>query len=515
MNEEQRLASGQVNQPKPSDTKVEKDYSKYFERVITAPSLKDAKKRGKEEVKYHKDFKIPEEFKGMGEGRKFFIRTYGCQMNEHDSEVMAGIFMELGYDPTDNIEEADAVLLNTCAIRENAENKVFGELGYLMKYKRQNPDMLIGVCGCMSQEESVVNKILTTYQHVDMVFGTHNIHRLPHILKEAYMSKEMVIEVWSKEGDVLENLPKRRNGAIKAWVNIMYGCDKFCTYCIVPYTRGKERSRRPEEIIQEVRELAAQGYQEIMLLGQNVNAYGKDFTDINYRLGDLMDELRKIDIPRIRFTTSHPRDFDDHLIEVLAKGGNLVEHIHLPVQSGSNDVLKIMARKYTREHFLDLVRKIKEAIPNVALTTDIIVGYPNETEEQFQETIDLYREVGFESAFTYIYSPREGTPAAKMVDNVPQEVKKERLQRLNTVVEEFSAEALKKYEDAEVEVLVEGTSKKRDDMLAGYTRRNKLVNFAGEKELIGHIVKVKITDAKAYSLRGEFVEVVKRQEVEV
>lgn len=515
MNEEQRVASQQVNQPKPSNTKTEKDYSKYFERVITAPSLKDAKKRGKEEVKYHKDFAIPEEFKGMGEGRKFFIRTYGCQMNEHDSEVMAGIFMELGYEPTDNIEETDIVLLNTCAIRENAENKVFGELGYLLKYKRENPEMLIGVCGCMSQEESVVNKILTQYQHVDMVFGTHNIHRLPNIVKEAYMSKEMVVEVWSKEGDVLENLPKKRNGAIKAWVNIMYGCDKFCTYCIVPYTRGKERSRRPDEIIQEVRELAAHGYQEIMLLGQNVNAYGKDFMDIDYRLGDLMDELRKIDIPRIRFTTSHPRDFDDYLIEVLAKGGNLVEHIHLPVQSGSNDVLKIMARKYTREHFLDLVRKIKEAMPNVALTTDIIVGYPNETEEQFQETIDLYREVGFEMAFTYIYSPREGTPAAKMVDNVPMEMKKERLQRLNAVVEEFSSAALKKYEDLEVEVLVEGTSKKRDDMLAGYTRRNKLVNFAGPKELIGHIVKVKITDARAYSLRGEFVEVVKRHEVEV
>lgn len=509
MNEEQRLASQQVNQPK----KEEKDYSKYFERVFTAPSLKDAKKRGKEEVKYHKDFAIDEEFLGMGQGRKFYIRTYGCQMNEHDTEVMAGIFMQLGYQPTELIEEADVVLLNTCAIRENAENKVFGELGFLVKYKRQNPEMLIGVCGCMSQEESVVNKILKTYQHVDMVFGTHNIHRLPHILKEAYMSKEMVVEVWSKEGDVIENLPKQRLGSIKAWVNIMYGCDKFCTYCIVPYTRGKERSRRPEEIIQEVRELAAQGYKEIMLLGQNVNAYGKDFTDIEYRLGDLMDELRKINIPRIRFTTSHPRDFDDHLIEVLAKKGNLVEHIHLPVQSGSNEILKIMARKYTREHFLALVDRIKAAIPDVALTTDIIVGYPNETEEQFQETLDLYREVGFETAFTYIYSPREGTPAAKMVDNVPEEVKKERLQRLNAVVAEFSTNALKQYEGKIVEVLVEGSSKKRDDVLAGYTRRNKLVNFDGPKELVGQVVKVKINEAKAYSLRGEFVEVVKQAEV--
>ena len=511
MNEEQRLASQQVNQPK----KEEKDYSKYFERVFTAPSLKDAKKRGKEEVKYHKDFAIDEEFLGMGEGRKFYIRTYGCQMNEHDTEVMAGIFMQLGYQPTEKIEEADVVLLNTCAIRENAENKVFGELGFLVKYKRQNPEMLIGVRGCMSQEESVVNKILKTYQHVDMVFGTHNIHRLPHILKEAYMSKEMVVEVWSKEGDVIENLPKQRLGSIKAWVNIMYGCDKFCTYCIVPYTRGKERSRRPEEIIQEVRELAAQGYKEIMLLGQNVNAYGKDFTDIEYGLGDLMDEIRKINIPRIRFTTSHPRDFDDHLIEVLAKKGNLVEHIHLPVQSGSNEILKIMARKYTREHFLALVERIKAAIPDVALTTDIIVGYPNETEEQFQETLNLYREVGFETAFTYIYSPREGTPAAKMVDNVPEEVKKERLQRLNAVVAEFSTNALKQYEGKIVEVLVEGSSKKRDDVLAGYTRRNKLVNFDGPKELIGQVVKVKINEAKAYSLRGEFVEVVKQTEVHV
>lgn len=508
MNEEQRLASQQVVAPK----KEEKDYSKYFEQVFAAPSLKDAKKRGKEDIKYHKDFTIDEAFLNMGVGRKFYIRTYGCQMNEHDTEVMAGIFMALGYEATTAIEEADVVLLNTCAIRENAENKVFGELGFLLKYKRQNPDMLIGVCGCMSQEEAVVNKILKQYQHVDMVFGTHNIHRLPNILKEAYLSKEMVVEVWSKEGDVIESLPKKRLGSIKAWVNIMYGCDKFCTYCIVPYTRGKERSRRPEEIIQEVRDLAAQGYKEIMLLGQNVNAYGKDFDDMEYRLGDLMDELRKIDIPRIRFTTSHPRDFDDHLIEVLAKGGNLVEHIHLPVQSGSNDILKIMARKYTREHFLTLVDKIKAAMPNVTLTTDIIVGYPNETEAQFEETLDLYRQVGFDMAFTYIYSPREGTPAAKMVDNVSDDEKKRRLHRLNEVVAEYSGAALKKLEGQIVEVLVEGSSKRREDVLAGYTRSNRLVNFETDvhpDELVGKLVNVRIVEAKTHSLLGEFVDVVK------
>jgi tRNA-2-methylthio-N6-dimethylallyladenosine synthase len=511
MNEEQRLASQQVNTK--STSKLEKDYSKYFQSVYTAPSLKDAKRRGKEEVQYHKDFKIDEKFQGMGTGRKFLIRTYGCQMNEHDTEVMAGIFIQLGYEPTDDVKEANVILMNTCAIRENAENRVFGELGHLKPLKRENPDLLIGVCGCMSQEEAVVKKILKTYDQVDMIFGTHNIHRLPEILNEAYLSKEMVVEVWSKEGDIIENLPKVRKGHTKAWVNIMYGCDKFCTYCIVPYTRGKERSRLPEDIIQEVRSLAAQGYKEITLLGQNVNAYGKDFENRNYRLGNLMDDLRLIDIPRIRFTTSHPRDFDDHLIEVLAKKGNLVEHIHLPVQSGSSDMLKIMARKYTRESYLELVQKIRKAMPDVALTTDIIVGFPNETEEQFEETLSLYKEVGFEMAYTYVYSPREGTPAAKMKDNVPLEVKKDRLQRLNKVVNEYCAEALKKYDGQIVEVLVEGESKKNPEVLAGYTRKNKLVNFVAPKEVIGELVKVKITDTKTWSLQGEFIEVVSSQEV--
>ncbi len=505
MNEKQRLESNQVQQNASSEKK-EKDYSKYFQTVYMPPSLKDARKRGREEVKYHKDFEIPEKFLGMGNGRKFYIRTYGCQMNEHDTEVMAGIFMGLGYEHTETVEDADVILLNTCAIRENAENKVFGELGHLKSLKLERPGLLIGVCGCMSQEESVVNRILEKHQFVDMIFGTHNIHRLPHILSEAYMSKEMVIEVWSKEGDIIENLPKVRMGNIKAWVNIMYGCDKFCTYCIVPYTRGKERSRRPEDIIQEVRHLAAQGYKEITLLGQNVNAYGKDFDDMEYGLGDLMDELRKIDIPRIRFTTSHPRDFDDRLIEVLAKKGNMVEHIHLPVQSGSSAILKIMGRVYNREQYLELVRKIKAAIPDVSLSTDIIVGFPNETDEQFEETMTLYKEVGFETAYTFIYSPREGTPAAKMKDNVSMEVKKERLQRLNQLVNELSAEAMKKYEGQVVEVLVEGESKNNPDVLAGYTRKNKLVNFRGPKSAIGKLVNVKIVEAKTWTLDGVMVE---------
>ncbi|RRN70363.1 tRNA (N6-isopentenyl adenosine(37)-C2)-methylthiotransferase MiaB [Peribacillus simplex] len=514
MNEKQRLESQQVQAENSADKKSDKDFSKYFQAVYIPPSLKDAKKRGKEEVEYHDDFAIPEGFRGMGEGKKFYIRTYGCQMNEHDTEVMAGIFTALGYEPTNTVDDANVILLNTCAIRENAENKVFGELGHLKSLKLEKPDLLLGVCGCMSQEESVVKRILEKHHFVDMIFGTHNIHRLPQILNEAYLSKEMVIEVWSKEGDVIENLPKVRKGKTKAWVNIMYGCDKFCTYCIVPYTRGKERSRRPEDIIQEVRHLAAQGYKEITLLGQNVNAYGKDFADIEYRFGDLMDEIRKIDIPRIRFTTSHPRDFDDHLIEVLAKGGNLVDHIHLPVQSGSTETLKIMARKYTREEYLELVRKIKEAIPSASLTTDIIVGYPNETEEHFEETMSLYREVGFDAAYTYIYSPREGTPAAKMQDNVPMEVKKERLQRLNALVNETCALKMKEYDGQIVEVLVEGESKKNAEILAGYTTKNKLVNFKGPKSAIGQIVKVKITGTKTWSLNGDMVEEATAIEVE-
>lgn len=509
MNEEQRLDASKVSQKK-----EEKDYSQYFQHVYQPPNLRDARRRGKTEVDYISDFKIEERFKNLGKGRKFYIRTYGCQMNMHDTEVMAGIFTALGYEHTDTTEDADVILLNTCAIRENAENKVFGEIGNLKHVKQNNPEVLIGVCGCMAQEEAVVNKILKSYQNVDIIFGTHNIHRLPNILDEAYMSKEKVIEVWSKEGDVIENLPKVRAGGTKAWVNIMYGCDKFCTYCIVPFTRGKERSRMPEDILDEVRDLAERGYKEVTLLGQNVNSYGKDL-DIDYDLGDLMRAVSQTDMPRVRFTTSHPWDFTDNLIEVLATGGNLMPHIHLPVQSGNDAVLKIMGRKYTREAYLELVGKIREAMPDVALTTDIIVGYPNETEEQFQDTLSLYQEVGFEHAYTYIYSPREGTPAARMEDNVSDQDKKDRLQRLNRMVTHYTRDALSDFQGETVEVLCEGPSKKRDDVYAGYTDKMKLVNFtAPSDEVIGKIVKVKVTETKNYSLMGEFVEVIQQEKVE-
>lgn len=508
MNEQQKKQT-MINQGFDSaDKKSEqkKDFGQYFQTTFTQPSLKDAKRRGKEDVKVHYNFDIPEEMKQLGVGKKFLVRTYGCQMNEHDSENMAGILLDMGFEPTSNNEDADLILLNTCAIRENAENKVFGEIGNLKPLKTEKPGLMIAVCGCMSQEESVVNRILEKHQHVDLIFGTHNIHRLPHLLKDAIFNKEMVIEVWSKEGDIIENMPRARRGQLQGWVNIMYGCDKFCTYCIVPYTRGKERSRLPEDIISEVRDLARLGYKDITLLGQNVNAYGKDFEEMNFGLGDLMNEIRKIDIPRVRFTTSHPSDFDDHLIEVLAKGGNLVEHIHLPVQSGSTEMLKIMARKYTREQYVELANKIKAKIPNATLTTDIIVGFPNETEEQFEETLSLMKEMEFDSAFSYIYSAREGTPAAKMEDNVPLEVKKERLQRLNTVINDTSAMKNKQLEGTIVEVLVEGESRKNPEILSGRTRTNKLVNFAGPKAIIGKMINVKITEAKTWSLNGCVVE---------
>lgn len=506
--------------------KETKDYAKYFDgsyklleqndaltrirlngreiNVHSSPNYKEGKQRGKDETQVHYDFSIPEDLTTMGVGKFYHIITYGCQMNEHDSETMMGLLEEMGYERTDDKQNADVILLNTCAIRENAADRVFGELGHLKRLKIEKPDLILGVCGCMAQEEAVVRRILQKHSFVDVIFGTHNIHRLPHILKEAFFSKEMVLEVWSVEGDIIENLPKKREG-LKAWVNIMYGCDKFCTYCVVPYTRGQERSRRPEDVIAEVRDLARQGFKEITLLGQNVNAYGKDFTDISYTFADLMNDVNKIDIPRVRFTTSHPRDFDDRLIEVLSQRGNLVEHIHLPVQSGNSEILKKMSRKYDRDTYLELVDKIRKAIPDAVLTTDIIVGFPGETDEQFEDTLSLVREVGYDLAFTFIYSPREGTPAAVMEDNISMDVKRERLQRLNDLLNEISLEKNKAYEGEIVEVLVEGASKNNEHMLAGRTRGNKLVHFAGSEELTGQLIHVKITEAQTWVLRGEIV----------
>lgn len=474
-------------------------------KLYTTPSIKEAKRRGKSQVEIIDFENIPDDMIGSGIGRFYLIRTYGCQMNSHDSETMAGILEALGYLPTDKEREADIILFNTCAIRENAEDKVFGEIGRLKHLKLEKPDLILGVAGCMSQEEKVVNKLLKSYQHVDLIFGTHNIHRLPFILKDSMFNKEKIIEVWSKEGDIIEHMPKARNDGLKAWVNIMYGCDKFCTYCIVPYTRGKERSRKPEDVIAEVQELARLGYKEVTLLGQNVNSYGKDL-ELEYGFGNLLDDMRKISVPRIRFITSHPKDFDDYSIEVLAKGDNLVEHIHLPVQSGNTEILKRMARKYTREEYLELVNKIKKAIPNVVLTTDIIVGFPGETTEQFNDTLTLVEEIGFDSAYTFIYSAREGTPASSMVDENSEEEKKARLQQLMDLQNKISREKNEALLGRTFEILVEGDSKNNPEILSGRTRTNKLINFRGDKSLIGSFVKVRVTVPKTWSLTGEVVD---------
>lgn len=474
---------------------MEKDYSKYF-----TPSLRDARKRINRETQVIK-YTLPSYLENIGRNKTYHIKTYGCQGNLADSEKMAGILEAMGYQMVDKEFHADIIIFNTCAIRENAESRVFGELGRIKGLKQQNPDLLLAICGCMPQEENVVSRILEKYPHVDIIFGTHNIHKLGEYIYDAYLSKERVVEVFSKEGEIIEGLPSKRDHNAKAWVNIMYGCDEFCTYCIVPYTRGKERSRLPEDVISEVEELAKQGYKEVTLLGQNVNAYGKDL-DMNYTFANLLDDLNKIDIPRIRFTTSHPRDLDDATIEVMAKRGNIMPHLHLPVQSGSNSVLKKMNRKYTKEIYLEKIKKLKELIPDISITTDIIVGFPTETDEDFKATLDLVKEVGFEGAFTFIFSPREGTPAARYEDDTSMEVKKARLQELNDLINEGYLTGNKRFEGKTVKVLVDGKSIKDPNILTGYTEHNKVVNFPGTEDLIGKIVNVKIEKAYTWHLRG-------------
>lgn len=478
-----------------------KDYSKYF----TTPSIRNARKRKHEDTPVL-DFNDYFNIKGIGKSKTYIIQTYGCQGNEADSEKIRGILEALEFTKSDTLEHADLILLNTCAVRENAENRVFGELGRLKQYKKNNPDLILGVCGCMPQEEAVVNRLLATYKHVDLVFGTHNIYKLPQYLETVLYAKERVIEVFSEEGSIVENMPKIREHTKKAWVNIMYGCDEFCTYCIVPYTRGKERSRDPEHIIHEIQELIDQGYQEVTLLGQNVNSYGNDFTERTYRFSDLLTDLQQLSIPRIRFTTSHPKDFDLATVQVLATGGNLMPYIHLPVQSGNDDILKRMNRKYTNGEYRTLVDHIYQYIPNASLTTDIIVGFPGETEAQFEDTLQLIKDCRFEGAFTFIYSKREGTPAASYSDDIPMEEKKERLQRLNRLVNDGYLRGNKRFEGTTVKVLVDGFSKNNDAILAGYSEHNKLVNFAGNESLIGTIVPVRITNAKTWHLQGELDE---------
>ena len=468
------------------------------------PNYTDARKR--EDKKYRRvEFSLDKSVKDKYKGKTFFIKTYGCQMNEHDSENIAALLTSLGFSQVDDYEKADLVLLNTCSIRENAHNKAFGMLGRLKHLKSTKKDLIVGLCGCMAQEASVVEEILNKYKWINFVCGTHNLYQLPNIIDKAILENKLQIEVFSKEGDLVEGLPVIRTNDYKAYVNIIYGCNKFCTYCIVPYTRGRERSRTYQDILKEVDELVNDGYKEITLLGQNVNAYGKDLYD-DYTLANLLEDIAKRDIPRVRFMTSHPWDFTDEMIEVIGKYPNIMPSIHLPVQSGSSRILKLMGRRYTKESYLELFDKIKKIVPGCAVSTDIIVGFPGETEEDFQETLDLVNKCKYDNAFTFIFSERKGTPACKLKDKVEESVKEERLQRLNAVVNKYFLENNKKLEGKVVEVLVEGLSDK-DNMYYGYTDTNKLINFTVDKDIkVGDIVKVKVVDAKTWSLDGELCE---------
>ncbi len=471
---------------------------------MNLPNLKEARVRSKKKIEIIRDeIIVSDDMRDFGQGKKYYILTYGCQMNVHDSENIAAILEQMSYTKVEAMEEADVIVLNTCAVRENAHNKVHGMLGRVKHLKETKKDLITIFGGCMAQEESIARELNKKYQWVDVVIGTHNIHKLPIYIKNSQENKKQEMQVFSIEGDIVENVPVKRDSKYKAWVNIMYGCDKFCTYCIVPYTRGKQRSRLPEDILKEVRDLVEEGYLEVTLLGQNVNAYGKDL-EMNYNMANLLEDVAKTKIERVRFLTSHPWDFTEDMIKVIAQYPNIMPYIHLPLQSGSSRILKLMGRKYTKEEYLSLYHKIKEFIPDCAITTDIIVGFPNETREDFEETLEVVREVKYDLAYTFIYSPREGTPAALMKDDITELEKKERLQELNEKINQYARENNEKYKNQIVKVLIEGHSSK-SDRLMGYTETMKLVNVKGTEENIGKIVDVKITDVKTWSLDGEIV----------
>ena len=463
------------------------------------PNYTEAKVRNKTEIKTE-IYNFDSKYENIGVNKKYYIKTYGCQMNEHDSENIKALLEKMSFIQTDNIENADIVILNTCAIRENAHNKMFGFLGRV-KHLKETKNIITCICGCMAQEEKVVNDIIKNYKWVDVVFGTHNIHEFPMILNNAINTKKQQIEVYSIEGTIIENIPVKRDSNYKAWVNIMYGCDKFCTYCIVPFTRGSQRSRCHIDILNEVKELKNMGYKEVTLLGQNVNAYGKDLKN-NYSMANLLEDTAKIGIERVRFVTSHPWDFNDEMIDIIAKYDNIMPYIHLPLQSGSDKILRKMGRRYTKEEYLTLYNKLKEKIPNVSITTDIIVGFPGEDEEDFNETLDVVNKCKYDGAYTFIFSPRENTVAASLTDNTSLEEKEKRLYKLNELINKYSKENNDKYLNKTVKVLIEGYSSKDSDMLMGYTETMKLVNVNASSDNIGKIVNVKISEVKTWSMDG-------------
>ncbi|MCX7714612.1 MAG: tRNA (N6-isopentenyl adenosine(37)-C2)-methylthiotransferase MiaB [Clostridia bacterium] len=464
-----------------------------------------------EEIQRQKDFlnrisAINTQFYLQNERRRTACtRTYGCQQNENDTEKIRGMLEEAGYKFTDDENIADLVIYNTCAVRENAEMKVFGRLGILKHIKEKKPDMLIGLCGCMAQQEHIAEKISKTYSHVDMIFGTHALYKLPEILYSAITDKKRMIDIDVSDGTIAENLPVKRENTSKAWVSIMYGCNNFCSYCIVPYVRGRERSRMPEDIICEINDLVKNGCTEVTLLGQNVNSYGKDLhLDIDF--SDLLKMVDQIEgIKRIRFMTSHPKDFGDKLIETMASCSKICRQLHLPFQAGSNKVLKDMNRNYTKEEYLQKIAKVKKAIPDISLSTDIIVGYPTETNEDFEDTIDVVKAVEFDSIFSFIYSRRTGTPAAKLDFVLSEKEIQRNFNRLLDVQNAISKKKNDEYVGKIAEVLVDGVSKNDKDTLSGRTDSAKIVNFKGDLSLAGKYVKVRITDAHTWSLNGELV----------
>ena len=472
-------------------------------RIINEPNMLKAASRKKEVTNFCVANPTHiEDLKKISQGQKYYIRTYGCQANVRDEETMRATLEDVGYTYSEDLENVNVIIINTCAVRENAEDKVYGEIGNLKRLRKKNKKLVLAICGCMVEQPEILKRLLDTFPEVNLFFGTHEISQLLDLIYETMTSGDRIVSIESKQGEVVEFVPDCRNNHYKAYVNIIYGCNKFCTYCIVPYTRGKERSRHFQDILNECQRLIDAGYQEITLLGQNVNAYGKDL-DEGKDFADLMEAVALLGIPRLRFTTSHPWDFSSKMIDVIAKYPNIMKFIHLPVQSGNDEILKRMGRRYSREQYLNLVKEMREKIPGLSLSTDIIVGFPNETEEQFQDTCSLVDIVQYEAAFTFIYSPRKGTPAAKMEDNVPYEEKvkrfKELVKHLEKHIEEYSQDMVGKTYD----VLVDGVSKNDEKMLSGYTETNKLVHFQGDLSLVGTIVKVKITESHTYSLIGE------------
>ena len=468
---------------------------------MNLPNMNDAKKRHQSKVIYKEYSEVDYNF---GINKNYYVRTYGCQMNEHDGERIKGMLESAGYSETEDINKADIIILNTCAIRENAHDKVFGFLGIVNNLKKKNKNLVVGICGCMAQERSVVDEIMSKYKFVDFVLGTHNLYDLLNVVYKCINDREQNIEVYSYDGDVIEDIPEKRESNISAWVDIILGCDKFCTYCIVPYTRGTQRSRKKEEIIKEVNELKNKGYKEVTLLGQNVNAYGKDIYE-NYNLANLLRDVSKSGIDRIRFVTSHPWDFTDEMIDAISECDNVMPYVHLPIQSGSNKILKLMNRRYTKEEYIELYNKIRNRIKGCSITTDIIVGFPYETEEDFLETLDVVNKCKFDGAYTFAFSPRENTPAKLMDETVSESEKLDRLHRLNELINKYSNESNQRMLGTVQKCLVTGVSDKNNEKVCGYTENMKLVNIEADKDTIGKIIDVKITDAKSFSLDGIMV----------